>query len=236
MRVAILAGGLGTRIQKEYPDTIKSLIEFGGVPFIFYQLHLLKQKDLTDIIICTGHGSEMLEEEIKRWKPFLWEYWKMKLSISNDGVKPLGTGGAIKKALPLLGNRFMVLYGDSYLDFDYGKTINQFIESGMDSLMTIYQNNNKFDKSNVAFDGKRIVLYNKKVDNPEYYRYIDYGANFFMRRAFNNTPIRFDLSWLQEKLIEERRMACDVIKERFYEIGSIEGIKEFRKMIGKKHV
>lgn len=232
MQVVILAGGLGTRIKEYYPDTIKSLIKFDGIPFIEYQLDILRKNKLTDIVICAGFGAEALEEELYLFEDK--EYFN--IQISHDGASPLGTGGAIKKALPLLKENFMVLYGDSYLDFNYKRTIDKFLSSNMLSLMTIFENNGQYDKSNVAYDGHKIIVYNKTVNNPFYYRYVDYGANFFRKKAFEeNVPFRFDLSLLQQILIQKGEMGVDVIKERFYEIGSIEGINDFKNMIERKN-
>src|SRR5512135_508773 len=154
MKAVILAGGLGERIKAKYPDTIKSLILFHGKPFIYYQLKLLKRNGFNDIIICSGYGAEQLAAYL------VTNDFDMHIKFSHDGDTPLGTGGAIKKALPNLGSEFMVLYGDSYLDFNYKNTMNKFLLSPRLALMTIYRNENRFDKSNIRYSNYRIISYN----------------------------------------------------------------------------
>jgi len=230
MKVAILAGGLGTRLKEYYPTTIKSLIRFGGFPFIYHQLLLLKRNLISDVVICTGNGSTELLQYLATDKNLI--DLGMNIKVSYDGVTPLGTGGAIKKALPLLDKKFMVLYGDSYLDFNYQGVIKKFEYSGKLALMTIYNNRGKYDKGNVLFDGSEILYYGK--DSIDELDYIDYGANLFSKEAFHDTPLHFNLSLLQERLVYRREMDFWVALERFYEIGSIEGIEEFNTKLMKE--
>mgnify|MGYP005813047117 CR=1 FL=1 len=227
MKAVILAGGFATRLQVYYPNVIKSLIEFDNKPFLFYQLMLLKKNGFSDVIICAGHGSEKIESYV------YGHNFGMRIYVSEDGDIPLGTGGAIRKVLPLIDGDFLVIYGDSYLDFDYQAVARKFINSKKLSLMTIYHNNGNFDTSNVEFNGKKIVSYNKKNPSPKS-EYIDYGANFFERISFYSMPKVFDLSELQEKIVNAKQMESEVIKDKFYEIGSPEGILDFQKMIEEK--
>ena len=228
MKVAILCGGLGSRIKNYYPNTIKSLINFNNIPFIFYQLAVLYKNRLTDIVLCSGYGNDELRTTIKSMEIFLKNYTKMNVVIYPDGDVPLGTGGSIKRALPLLGDKFGVLYGDSYLDFNYGETINKFYNSHKLGLMTLYHNQNIYGKSNVEFDGKQLLSYNKISSEGEY---IDYGFNLFDASAFNGFSKNFDLSSVIQELIVKREMDYDIIPNRFYEIGSIEGIQDLEKRI-----
>jgi NDP-sugar pyrophosphorylase family protein len=230
MRAVILAGGLGERISSKYPDTIKSLIEFNNKPFIYYQLELLKRNGFNEVVICSGHGASELVKYLSKHD------FNMKITLSNDGDKLLGTGGAIKKALPYLNSEFMVMYGDSYLDFNYKQTINKFVLGKKLALMSIFKNEGKYDKSNVRYNNGKILEFNKEKFNDKRFKYIDYGANFFKADAFRYTPEIFDLSMLQTTLLYRNELDCDVIKERFYEIGSLTGIEEFRKFIGKSNV
>lgn len=228
MNVAILAGGLGERILSKYPDTIKSLIEFNKKPFIYYQLKLLERNGFTYVIICAGYGATELVNYLSNHR------FNMDITLSYDGEKQLGTGGAIKKALPYLGAEFMVVYGDSYLDFNYKSSVSKFVLGKKLGLMTIFKNEDKYDKSNVRYSNGKIIEFNKEKYDKRF-KYIDYGANFFKAGAFKYTPDAFDLSILQTGLLYRKELDCDVIKERFYEVGSIAGIEEFRKFIGKSN-
>jgi NDP-sugar pyrophosphorylase family protein len=230
MKAVILAGGLGERIRSKYPDTIKSLIEFNKKPFIYYQLELLKRNGFKDVVICAGYGATDLVRYLSQHD------FNMNIVMSHDGKELLGTGGAIKKALPHLNGEFMVLYGDSYLDFNYKQTINKFILGKKLGLMTIFKNEGKYDKSNVRYSNGKLIEFDKEKFSDKRFKYIDYGANFFKSDAFKFTQEKFDLSVLQTTLLYRKELDCDVIKERFYEIGSLEGIEEFRKFIGKSNV
>lgn len=225
MKAVILAGGLGERIRERYPDTIKSLIKFRDKPFIYYQIDLLIKNGFKQIVVCSGYGHKELTEYLDT------ENFSAEIFVSDDGDKPLGTGGAIKKALNHLGPEFMVIYGDSYLDFDYKRSMDKFLFSSKLALMTIYRNNNRFDKSNIWYKNNKIFDYSKQNPNRKY-KYIDYGVSFFRAGCFFATPIdAFDLSSLYEYLIYKDMLDSDIIKERFYEIGSLSGIDEFDRYI-----
>jgi len=230
MKAVILAGGLGERISSIYPDTIKSLIEFNGKPFIEYQLGLLRKNNFKEIVICAGYGAEKLENYFDNNR-----FDDIDIKLIKDGDKQLGTGGAIKNALPFLGSNFMVIYGDSYLDFSYKNAIHKFLLSGKLALMTIYHNENKYDRSNIRYSRDRIASYNK-INPDKRYKYIDYGANFFSANCFIDTPNIFDLSFLQRELINKKMMACEIVTDRFYEIGSEKGIDEFKRLARSLHV
>ena len=154
MKVVILAGGLGTRLQKYYPDTVKSMIRFNGIPFIYYQLDLLKKAGLTDIVLCTGHGSEELEANV-----IVPGGMNIQFSIED---RALGTGGAVKHALGFLDDTFMVMYGDSYLDFNYRSCISFSQNYGSVGTMVIYDNRLGGEPSNVVLSRGRIISYNKQ--------------------------------------------------------------------------
>src|SRR6185369_16331836 len=157
-----------------------------------------------------------------------------KLDYSFDGPKLLGTGGALKQALPLLGPEFFGLYGDSYLPLDYAPVLNFFRRSGKPGLMTVYRNEGRYDTSNVVFRDGEIVVYDKKNKTPEM-RHIDYGLSVFKASAFDSFPSDqpFDLADVMSKLVREKRLAGYEVPERFYEIGSPEGLKELEKILSK---
>lgn len=232
MKAVILCGGLGERIREFYPDTVKSLIKFNEKPFIHYQIELLIKNGFRDVAICEGYGGEQLD------RYFTLNRYNINISLFKDGDELLGTGGAIRNILRFLTPEFMVIYGDSYLDFDYQKSAKKFIESDKLGLMTIYLNNNKYDKSNVRYNpqAKRILSYRKNKRTENGYRYIDYGAGFFRRDAFLNMPHKFDLAYLYEDLLIRNELDSDLIENRFYEIGSIKGIKEFDEYIRSRDV
>jgi len=226
----ILAGGLATRL---YPATLKipkSLIKVADKPFIFHQLALLKRQGVCDVVLCVGKLGEMIQNYVGDGHA-----WGLNVQYSHDGDTLLGTGGAIKKASKLLPEVFWVMYGDSYLDIDLNPILERFESEGRPILMTVYHNQNKWDKSNILYKNGRIVKYSKKNPQKEM-EYIDYGISIFKKAVFNewNEGIPFDLSEVYAKFIERGGVYAFEIFKRFYEIGSPEGIKETEQYLRSK--
>ena len=216
----VICGGKATRLYPITNTIPKSLIEIDGEPFIHHQLNLLKQQRIENVVLCVGKFGELIEEYVGNGHK-----WDLNVQYSYDGDTLLGTGGAIKKAFKILPETFMVLYGDSYLDVELKPIIEKFEHDRKPSLMTIYHNKNKWNKSNILFKNGLILKYNKKNPTPEM-EYIDYGINILRKQAFVGFTGTFDLSDVFVKLIENDKMSGFEVDKRFYEIGSIRGIKE----------
>jgi NDP-sugar pyrophosphorylase family protein len=227
--VAILAGGLATRLRPITEKIPKSLVPVAGKPFLAHQLELLHSRGIRHAVLCVGHLGEMIERDFGR------EAFGVKLDYSFDGPKLLGTGGAIKRALPMLGGEFFVLYGDSYLPIEYRPIAEFFRRSGKLGCMTVYHNEGRYDTSNVVFASGEIKVYDKKVKLPEM-RHIDYGLSLFKAAAFDGYSAEqpFDLAEVMIKLLRVNSLAGYEIKERFYEIGSPAGLEELEQLLGKK--
>ena len=220
--MAILAGGLATRLRPVTEKIPKALIEVAGQPFLAHQLRLLRSAGIRKAVLCLGYRGEMIQEAFGDGRQF-----GLELSYSFDGPQLLGTGGAIKKALPLLDNHFLVLYGDSYLPIDYSAPARAFQASGKVGLMTVFRNEGRWDTSNVSFQDGVIKSYDKKQQTPEM-RYIDYGLGVFDAAAFSEWPANtaFDLADVYGDLIARNELAGYEVRQRFYEIGSREGLAE----------
>jgi NDP-sugar pyrophosphorylase family protein len=220
--VAILAGGLATRLRPMTEQVPKGLIELAGHPFLYHQLLLLNSRGVRDVVLCVGYLGEMIRREFKDGSAL-----GLHLQYSFDGDTLLGTAGAIGRALPLLGDNFFVLYGDSYLTCDYRAVAEAFLDSTMSGLMTVFQNESRYDASNVEFVEGRILAYDKRNRTPAM-RHIDYGLGMFQRRAFANlaTGQPCDLADVYRRLLRSGELAAYEVAERFYEIGSLEGIRE----------
>lgn len=218
--VAILAGGLATRLRPITETIPKSLVEVAGKPFISHQLKYLHGQGVDSVVLCTGYLGEMIQEVVGTGAQ-----WGIKVSYSLDGPDLLGTGGALKKALPELGEHFFVLYGDSYLPIDFHAVQNAYISSGKKGLMTVLKNQNQWDKSNIEFAGGQLIEYNKLKIRPEMH-YIDYGLGVLKRSVFEDyaTAEQFDLSKVYNGLSVTRELAGYEVFERFYEIGSHQGL------------
>jgi MurNAc alpha-1-phosphate uridylyltransferase len=221
--VAILAGGLATRLRPLTETVPKSMIEICGYPFAHWQTKQLVKAGVSEIVYCVSYKSEMIEE-------FLGDgtRYGIRIRYSHDGPKQLGTGGAIIKALPFLGDKFMVLYGDSYLPIDYSKVEDRYIGSHKPALMTVYANKGKFDSSNVDFTGGVLKRYEKGTLSPEM-THIDYGFSFFDKSVFSSYDfdLFLDLAQICTDLASHNQLAGYEVFERFYEIGSHQGIIDF---------
>ena len=220
--VAILAGGLASRLRPITEKVPKSLIEIAGKPFILHQLEYLRKQGIHSVVLCIGFLGEMIQEVVGDGSK-----WGMMVSYSPDGPTLLGTGGALKQALPMLGEHFFILYGDSYLPIDFSEVKKTYIASGKRGLMTILRNQNRWDKSNVEFYAGQIAEYNKTVIRPQMH-YIDYGLGLLQSAALQSYPARqsFDLSKVYNDLSLAGELAGYEVFERFYEIGSHQGIAD----------
>lgn len=228
--LAILAGGIATRLGPITERVPKSLLEVGGEPFIAHQLRLLADQGIMNIVLCCGHLGKMIADFVGNGSRF-----GCTVQYSVDGPRPLGTGGAIRKALPLLGSIFWVIYGDSYLTVSFAPVLSAFRQSGKSALMTVFRNEDQWDKSNVYFSRGRIVRYAKQGPSPEM-RHIDYGLGIYTAEAFATWPdgASFDLSELQSDLIARDEMAAFEVEDRFYEIGSLPGLAQTDAFLRKR--
>ena len=227
--LVLLAGGLATRLKPVTETIPKSMIEVAGKPFIGHQFLLIKNNGISNVIICAGKFGEMIQEFTEKNNSF-----DLNIKYSFDGSKLLGTGGALKKALEYTGEVFFVMYGDSYLTADFVEVGNYFQSSGANGLMTVYRNDNKFDKSNVEFEDGKIIRYDKKATDDKL-KFIDYGLGIFKKRAFDdfNEQEIFDLETVYQSLLKKNELAGFEVKERFYEIGSFKGLEETGKFLSE---
>ena len=226
--IVILAGGLATRLGVLSQTTPKSLILVHGEPFIAYQLRLLKSQGFEKVVLCIGYLGDLIKNYVKDGKQF-----GLSVKYSKDGAQLLGTAGAIWNALPLLEENFFILYGDSYLMIECENIQKIFQRQNKAALMTILKNNDKGDSSNIEFINNEIIKYDKKIKTINM-NYIDFGLSVFKKSIFISKKSSHDLSDLFKKLLEENQLASYEVFQRFYEIGSIKGLNEFKDFIKNK--
>jgi NDP-sugar pyrophosphorylase family protein len=228
--VAILAGGLATRLRPITEKIPKLLVEVAGEPFFSHQIRLLKSAGLTRLVLCIGYLGEKIVEQYGDGSK-----WDVSIQYVFDGPKLLGTGGALIAALPKLSDAFYVLYGDSYLPIDYRATGDFFLDSGQLGLMTVYENHEQYDASNVWFENGEIKVYDKKNKLPQMH-HIDYGLGVFRAAAFDGFPRGHvvDLAEVQKSLVARNQLAGYEVKDRFYEIGSPEGLRELDQLLRRR--
>jgi NDP-sugar pyrophosphorylase family protein len=220
--VVILAGGLATRLRPITESIPKALISIAGKPFIYHQLNYLYSQGVRKVILCIGYLGEMIQSLIGDGSNL-----GMEVIYSFDGEKLMGTGGAIKKALPDLGNFFFVLYGDSFLPVQMLPIENAFLNTKKLGLMTVLKNSNRWDSSNVFFQNETLVEYNKT--NPSLsMSYIDYGLGVLNASVFEDYSLDqpFDLAEVYNHLSLQNQLEGYEVFDRFYEIGSLSGIRD----------
>lgn len=228
--VAILAGGLATRLGDTARATPKCLLDIAGEPFAVHQIRLLASHGFTDLVFLVGHLADQVEGALGDGRR-----WGVRVRYVHDGPARLGTGGALRHAVSVLGDRWLVLYGDSYLECDYRAVQDAFGASGRLGLMTVFRNDGQWDRSNVRFEAGQILDYDKARPSPEM-RHIDYGLGALsaaaLRRYDDGRPL--DLAEVYRDLLAERQLAGYEVHERFYEIGSPAGLAETRARIQRR--
>lgn len=222
--VAILAGGMATRLGSLTATVPKALLDIGGRPFIWHQLRLLQSNGIGRVVVCVGHLGHLIEQSVRDQGPFAIE-----VQFRSDGPQLLGTAGALRAALPLLGDAFFVLYGDSYLTCDFRPVERAFLASGRRGLMTVFRNEGRWDQSNVEFAGDRVIAYDKRHQRPGMH-YIDYGLGILKADVLQAVPEDepYDLADVYSCLVSVGELQGYEVSERFYEIGSFEGLEETR--------
>lgn len=228
--VAILAGGLATRLRPLTDRKPKSLLTVAGRPFIFHQLELLRGQGVEHVVLCLAHMGEQIRATVEgALAPGLT------VSYSFDGVRLLGTGGALRAALPLLGEEFFVLNGDSYLPCSLQRVQAAYRAALRPALMTVMRNDNRWDRSNVLFSGGRLVAYDKRAPQP-HMSHIDFGLSVLSRTVFDryaHSPV-LDLADILHDLSLGGELAAFEVAQRFYEIGSVQGLKETEEFLSRQ--
>ncbi len=220
--LALLAGGLATRLRPTTTKIPKAMLEVAGEPFIAHVLRLLRREGVLNIVICSGYLGDQIESYVGNGAEF-----GCQVRYSTDGEQLLGTGGALRKALPLLDEHFFVMYGDTYLDITFRPVYESFLQARMPALMTVLRNSNRWDKSNVEFADNVIKDYNK-VRRTHNMQHIDYGLGVVDARAFRSLPenVPFDLAGFYGDLAARGQLAGYEVNKRFYELGSPAGLAE----------
>jgi MurNAc alpha-1-phosphate uridylyltransferase len=218
--ICILAGGLGTRLGNRVRDTPKPLLEVAGEPFVIHQLRLLADHGAARVVLCVGYLGELIERRVGR------EQFGLRIDYSYDGPELDGTLGAIRRAVPLLDESFLVLYGDTYLRVDYAAAVAQWRASGLPAMMSVLRNDGRWDVSNAVFADGRVVAYYKHAPTADM-RWIDYGLGGLSAEALSLVASEErDLAALYNLLAMRGLLSGYEATERFYEIGTPWGLEE----------
>jgi NDP-sugar pyrophosphorylase family protein len=231
MQAVILAGGLGTRMQRLAGERPKALLAVAGRAFVDWQLERVAASGFTRVLFCVGHLGDQIRAHVGTGTVF-----GLSVEYSDDGPDLLGTAGALRRALELLEASFLVTYGDSYLPFDYSAPLRDLLaHSEALGTMSVFLNRGRWDASNAAVQGERVVRYEKGSSDAAL-EYIDYGALALRREVIEGLPLgeHRGLDALQAELARSGRLRALAARERFYEVGSEAGLRELeRKLLGQ---
>ena len=232
MQAVVLAGGLATRMRPHTLAIPKAMLEVAGRPFVDWQLERLAQCGFRDVVMCIAYLGEQIRAHVGDGAGY-----GVRVTWSEDGGRLLGTAGALRAALHHLAPTFLVTYGDSYLPFDYAEPL-RILEAhaDCDGVMAVYKNDGKWDASNVVTDGADqadqadqgwVLRYEKGIKD-DAFDHIDYGATALRRTLIEALPDGepYGLDTLTRELAARKRLRAYVARERFFEIGSPQGLAE----------
>lgn len=224
--VAVLCGGKGTRIASLSGDLPKALVPVGGEPFLAHQLRWLRAQGATEVVLLTGYQGAAVRAYAGDGAPF-----GLRIRYSDDGDTLRGTAGAVKQALPLLGGAFLTLYGDVFLTVEL-RSVAEALAPPYEGVMTVYRNDDRGLASNVTIVDDRVRAYDKKAAAGSM-THIDYGVNAFRADVFDGVSCDgpTDLAEVHRAMIERGTLRAFAVAERWYEIGSPEGLAETDRFI-----
>ncbi|MBI2217416.1 MAG: NTP transferase domain-containing protein [Candidatus Rokubacteria bacterium] len=227
MQAVILAGGLGTRLSTLTGDRPKSLVPVLGRPFLDYQLALLDSHGVTDVVLCVGHLAAQIREHVGNGSRF-----GVRVRLSDEGERRLGTGGALRWAEALLDDAFLVLFGDSYLVLDYRAVMASLLASDRLGLMVVRRNDDGYESSDVVVDDGFVAAYGRDRSGPRMV-YINYGLSALRRRALLSLArgAACSLQELYRPLIEARQLLAYEVHDHYYEIGSPRGLADLEQWL-----
>jgi NDP-sugar pyrophosphorylase family protein len=230
LAVAILAGGLATRLRPLTDRVPKSLLEIAGRPFIFHQLEMLRNEGVDRVVLCVGHLGEQIRAVVRDGRSH-----GIAIDYSFDGDELLGTGGALRRALPILGAAFFVLNGDSYLRCPLARIQSAFEASGRPALMTVLRNDNRWERSNVLYQNGEIIEYDKHSPRADM-AHVDFGLSVLSSAVFAPYAAAkvIDLADICRDLSRSGLLAAFEVSERFHEIGSLQGIADTEDFLSRK--
>ena len=232
VQIAILAGGLATRMFPLTEDIPKSMLKVYGRPFLEHQLDLLRASGVKDIVLCIGHLGDKIKGYFGDGERF-----GVGIRYSEEENGLLGTAGALKKAEGLLEDEFLVMYGDSYLLLDYGGIMDYFRQTSRLGLMVVYKNYDRYDASNVVVTDGLVKIYDKRTKTAEMI-YIDAGLSALSKQALALVPQNevCSLEYLFGRLVQSQQLLAYETRQRFYEVGSPAGLEDFQRLVGAKGI
>jgi NDP-sugar pyrophosphorylase family protein len=221
LQAIILAGGMGTRLRPLTDSIPKPLVPVAGRPYLEHQVDWLRNQGIVDIVLLVSYLAERIEQHFGDGTPF-----GVSIRYSRE-PQPAGTGGALKLALPLLEDSFLVLNGDSYLPMDYRPVAERLQSSGADAVIAAYDNafGDTGVKHNLRLgDGDLVTAYDKSGQTAV--THVDAGVIALRRQALAlSDAASFSLeNDIFPRLIAGRRLLAFPVRQRFYDMGTPAGL------------
>jgi NDP-sugar pyrophosphorylase family protein len=227
MQVAVLAGGLGTRLRPITDRLPKCMTPVGDKPFLYYLLQLFKEKGTDEVILCTGYLGEQIEEYFGNGKNM-----GLRLLYSRENGCLLGTGGALKLAEPILHDSLLVVNGDTYLNIDYKTIYEDFNMSKAQALIVASQCPTDTCGDLAVDDNFNVTAYDKT--NPVGKDYVNAGVMGLKRDILaevNPAQVVSLEADIFPNLISRGDVRACITAKQFYDIGSFSGLGIFERTI-----
>jgi NDP-sugar pyrophosphorylase family protein len=192
------------------------MIAIGGRPYLERVIESFTRCGLRDIVLLTGYRADVVEKHFEDGGRF-----DVRIAYSRE-TEPLGTGGAIREARALIGERFVMTYGDVLRYFDY----NRFVSAHDEPCLAVYP---RRDIGNAEVAGGRIVRFDKRA--PEL-PYIDAGFSVMPSSVIDLLPPSGACSFEETifpRLAAEDRLTCEVVDLNFFDIGTPEELERTRR-------
>ncbi|HUP03684.1 MAG TPA: sugar phosphate nucleotidyltransferase [Bryobacteraceae bacterium] len=230
MQALVLAGGKGTRLRPLTRSIPKPMAPVAGVPYLEHQLRALAAQGIVDIALLTGYLGERIEDHFGDGARF-----GLRIRYSREET-PLGTGGALRRALPLLEETFLAIYGDSFLPVEYREPLELLRERGAEGVMAVCRDEagETGVRPNVALDAAgRVARYAKDAEEARDLEYIEAGVLAFRREAVVGIPDGRAVSLEAEvfpQLIARGSLLGWLSPRRFHDIGTPERLRALERL------
>jgi len=218
--VAVLCGGLGTRLGELTRGVPKPMIEIGGRPYLERVIKSFSERGLCDFVLLTGYRGEVIEDHFGDGARF-----GVDIRYSRE-EEPLGTGGAIREARALLGDRFLMTYADVLRRFDYDR----FVQQHRGNCLAVYP---RILAGNTDLEADRVVRFDKRA--PEL-PYIDAGFSVMQASTIDILPTAGACSFEEivfSGLAQHGELEGEIVNRDFFDIGTPEELARTRDALEK---
>lgn len=230
-QAVIFCGGQGIRMRPFTYTAPKPMFPIAGKPFLEYILLLLKQNDVTDILLLVGYFYEKIEDYFGDGST-----WGLKIRYSYLPPES-NTGARLKNAYNLLGRHFLLLYADNYWPLKLPELIKFYQEKNLSALVTIYSNFDHYSQNNILVEDGLVKEYDRKRQTSGL-NGVDIGFFILNKEILNFLPegnSSFESVVLSE-LVKQKQLAGFYTHHRYYGLSNLERVKNIENYFNPKKV